>query len=320
MATLVCVVCKTELGDGDGDRSDDGNGYLAVDRERFVLLHGRREEMHCSQVCLVANVERRRLARAAVRRRWLLRATAVALIVVGAPKLWHRVRLPQAVSISFDPPEYRPPREPRPEPPMFGPAWPPTDEDWQTAFAHSAWAYPLPGPARRAPTADDRVLTTRPSPKLPGPVCRVPGKCGVDLGGDLWGEHVYAAHDGVVDRVQHLAGDERGDVYVRLSHFGGMVFTHYDHLAAVPRRILRGAPVKAGDLIGLVGDTGSEHPGRYLHFALSIHPSTEHPEVYWDPTTLMAGWPLRLPLHGTVAGYVPSESDLTLPAFHRRAR
>ena len=104
MATLVCVVCKTEIGDG----SRDG--------ERFVLLRGRREEVHCSQVCLVANVERRRLARAAVRRRWLLRATAVAVIVVGAPELWHRVRLPQTHSISFDPPEYRPPPEPRPEP------------------------------------------------------------------------------------------------------------------------------------------------------------------------------------------------------------
>ena len=321
MATLVCVVCKTELGDGDGGRGDGrGHGDRDIDRERFVLLRGRREEVHCSQVCLVANVEGRRLARVALRRRWLLRASAVALIVVGAPELWHRIRLPQSVSISFDPPEYRPPAEPRPEPPMFGPAWPPTDEDWQTAFAHSAWTYPLPGPARRAPAADDRILTTRPSASRPGPVCRVAGKCGVDLGGDLWGEHVYAAHDGVVDRVQHLTGDERGDVYVRLAHFGGMVFTHYDHLAAVPRRILRGAPIKAGDLIGLVGDAGNEHPGRYLHFALSIHPSAEHPEIYWDPTTLMARWPLRLPPHGTVAGFVPSESDLTLPAFHRRAR
>ena len=316
MAALVCVVCKSELGGGHAGGDSDGHR----ERERFVLLRGRREEVHCSQVCLVANVERRRLARAAVRRRWLLRAISVALIVVGAPKLWHRVRLPQSRSISFDPPEYRPPREPRPEPPMFGPAWPPTDEDWQRAFTHSTWAYPLPGPARRAPAADDRILTTRPNAHSPGPVCRVAGKCGVDLGGELWGEHVYAAHDGVVDRVQHLTGDERGDVYVRLAHFGGMVFTHYDHLAAVPRRILRGAPIKAGDLIGLVGDTGNEHPGRYLHFALSVHPSSEHPEVYWDPTALMARWPLRLPPHGTVAGFVPSESDLTLPAFHRHPR
>jgi murein DD-endopeptidase MepM/ murein hydrolase activator NlpD len=306
MATLTCVVCKTQIGDGDGGG------------ERFVLLRGRRQEAHCSQVCLVANVERRRHARAAGRRRWLLRATAVALLAVGAPRLWHRIRLPQAQSISFDPPELRPVREPIPLPPMFGPAWPPTDGDWQTAFAHTTWAYPLPGPARRAPASDDHLPTIRASANRPGPVCRVPARCGVDLGGELWGEHVYAAHDGIVDRVQR--GDERGDVYVRVAHFGGMVFTHYDHLAAVPRGITRGAAVKAGDLIGLVGDTGPEHPGRYLHFALSVRPASDLPEVYWDPTTLMARWPLRLPPHGTVAGYVPSESDLTLPAFHRRAR
>ena len=110
MATVVCIVCKTPLG-GRGENN-----------ERFLLLRGRHAEAHCSQVCLVANVERHRLARAAVRRRWLLRATAVALIVIAAPKLWHRVRLPQSQSISFDPPEFRPPPERRPEPPMFGPA------------------------------------------------------------------------------------------------------------------------------------------------------------------------------------------------------
>ena len=309
METFVCVVCKTEIGDGDG-----GDG------ESFVLLRDRREEVHCSQVCLVANVERHRLARAAVRRRWLLRAAAVALIVVGAPMLWHRVRLPQALSISFDPPQLRPIPEPRPLPPMFGPAWPPTDEDWRIAFAHTTWSYPLPGPARRPPAADDHLVSGRPSAHRPDPICRVPGRCGVDLGGELWGEHVYAAHDGVVDRVQHGAGDERGDVSVRLSHFGGMVFTSYAHLAAAPRGIVRGVAVKAGDLIGLVGDTGTEHPGRYLHFALSVHPASEFPEVYWDPTTLMAHWPLRLPVHGTVAGFVPSETELMVPGGRRRSR
>src|SRR5665213_1626487 len=117
MATLTCVVCKTEIGDG----------------ERFVLIQGGQQEVHCSQVCLVANVERRRLARAAVRRRWLLRATAVTLIVVGAPQLWHRIRPPRPQTISFEPPEIPTIRRPRPEPPLYGPAWPPTDDDWETA-------------------------------------------------------------------------------------------------------------------------------------------------------------------------------------------
>jgi murein DD-endopeptidase MepM/ murein hydrolase activator NlpD len=300
MAPLTCVVCKTALGEG----------------ERFVLVRGGRQEVHCSQICLTANVERRRRARAAAQRRWLLRAAAVGLIVVGAPRLWHRVRLPQPQAIVFEPPEIRSTPTPRPEPPFYGPSWPPTDQDWQTAFAETAWIYPLPGPARRAPAADDHVLTSRPGARRPPSVCRVPARCGVDLGGELWGEHVYAAHDGLVDHVEHAGGD----VYVRLSHFGGMVFTHYAHLAAAPRGIVHGASVKAGDLIGLVGDTGNERPGRYLHFALSVHPSSELPEVYWDPTALMAHWPLRLPPHGTVAGFVPPASDLTPPTLRRRSR
>ena len=305
MATLGCVICKTELDEG----------------ERFVLIRGGRAEIHCSQVCLVANVERRRLARAAERREWLLLATAIAVIVVGTPKLWHRFHPPRPQTIAFEPPDVPPAPPPRPEPPIYGPAWPPTDGDWQTAFANAAWIYPLPGPARRAPVPDDGI-PSHPGAGRPIPVCRVPGRCGVDLGGELWGEHVYAAQDGVVDRVQRGAGDERGDVYLRLAHTGGMVFTHYDHLAAVPRGIARGAAVRAGDLIGLVGDTGHEHarPDRYLHFALSVRPSNELPEVYWDPTEMMARWPLQVPAHGTVAGFVPAETELVVPGGRKRAR
>ena len=300
MTTPACAVCKTVLGDG----------------ERFVLVRGGRQELHCSQICLTANVERRRRARAAAQRRWLSSAAAVGLIVVGVPRLWHRVRLPRPQTIVFEPPEIRPTPTPRPEPPVYGPAWPPTDHDWQAAFAETAWIYPLPGPARRAPAVNEHILASRPSAHRADPVCRVPARCGVDLGGELWGEHVYAAHDGLVDHVQHAGGD----VYVRLSHFGGMVFTHYAHLAAAPRGIVRGAAVKAGDLIGLVGDTGEERPGRYVHFALSVHPASELPEVFWDPTPLMARWPLRLPPHGTVAGFVPPESDLAAPSLRRRPR
>jgi hypothetical protein len=304
MATLRCVVCKTSLGDG----------------ERFVLIRGGRAEIHCSRVCLVANVERHRLARAAVLRRWLLRAAAVALIFLGSVRLWHRFLAPRPRTISFEIPDTPPAPPPRPDLPLYGPAWPPTDGDWQAAFAAVAWIYPLPGPARRVPAADHRLPPSRPSAGGPAPVCRVPARCGVDLGGELWGEHVYAAQDGVVDRVQRAAGDERGDVYLRLAHLGGMVFTHYDHLAAVPRGITRGTSVKAGDLVGLVGDTGNEHPRRALHFGLSVRPSSELPEVYWDPTELMAHWPLRVPAHGTVAGFVPAESELVVPGGRRRPR
>jgi len=308
----ICVACRTAIADG----------------ERFVLVRSRRQEPHCSQACLVETVETRRRARAATRRRWLARVSLVALALVGTRAFWQRFHMPQPESISFEPPEVRPTPEPRPEPVFYGPAWPPTDEDWLWTFANTAWTYPLPGPARRAPAVDDRILAgSEPASRRAGhapaarpPACREPGRCGVDLGGELWGEHVYAVHDGVVDRVQRAPGDEPGGVYLRLAHFGGMVFTHYFHLAAVPRGVVRGAPIKAGDVIGLVGESGNEHPGRYVHFALSVRPAGDLPEIYWDPTPLMASWPLRLPPHGTVAGFVPPESDLNPPSLRRRAR
>src|SRR5579871_82760 len=299
---LRCAVCAAVIGEAD----------------RFVSLRGRQRETYCSGTCLAAAVDRRRRLAAALRRRWLLRVAVVAAVVVGAPRVWHRVRLPPQASISFDSSAVRPPPVPRPQPVYYGPAWPPTDDDWRIAFASSTWAYPLPGPARCAPVVDDHILAGRSSAHRQPPVCHDAGRCGVDLSGELWGEHVYAVHDGVVDHLQRAFDDDRGDVYLRLSHFGGMVFTHYFHLAAVPRGIARGTTVKAGELIGLVGDTGNEHPGRYVHFALSVRAAPLLPEVYWDPAPLMAGWPLRLPAHGTVAGYVPSEIDLTVPPFRRR--
>jgi murein DD-endopeptidase MepM/ murein hydrolase activator NlpD len=275
-----CCVCHDSLAGG----------------ERFVLVRNGREELHCSQSCLVANVQARQRARAAVARRWLMRVGAVALVLIGVPKLWHRVRLPQAQSISLVAEDVRPAPPPRPAPVFEGPAWPPTDDDWLFAFRNTAWSYPLPGPVRHQPTiADGR---------------------NVDVGADLWGEHVYAVHDGTVDHVQHAGGE----VSLRLVHFGGMVFTHYAHLAAVPRTIRRGAEVKAGDVIGLVGDTGGDHPGHYLRFGLSIRPSSALPEVYWDPRRLMAKWPGQIPTRGTVAGFLPPESDLQMPPIHHHPR
>jgi len=312
MRAVACIVCRAAIEDG----------------ERFVLVQRGRHAAHCSEACLVETVQAQRRARAAARWRWILGAAAVALVLVGTDLVWRRLHMPHPTSISYEPPVIRPVAV-RPEPIFYGPAWPPTDEDWLYAFTNTSWTYPLPGPTRRAPAVDDHILSppeptgrrSRGPVPLP-PVCREPGRCGVDLGGGLWGEHVYAVHDGVVDRVQHAPGDEPGGVYLRLAHFGGNAFTHYVHLAAVPRTIFRGATVKAGDVIGLVGETGNEHPGRYVHFALSVHPGTSAalPEVYWDPRALMMRWPLRVPPHGTVAGFLPAETDLTPPPFRHHTR
>jgi hypothetical protein len=323
MRPVNCVVCRAEIDDD----------------ERFILLWSGRREAYCSESCLVEKTRKRARARDRIRRRWLLRALLGVLAIGGAKSLWQHFHAPPPQSISFEPPPQVPaaaPAPPRPEPPFYGPAWPPTDEDWQWAFAKSAWSYPLPGPERRAPATCDRILAGPEPPAHRGrdpagrrhheaapvgpPVCRAPGRCGVDLGGELWGEQVYAVHDGVVDRVQHSVPDEPGAVYLRISHFGGMAFTHYFHLAAVPRNIVRGATVRAGEVVGLVGETGTEHPGRYIHLALSIRPSTDFAEVYWDPAPLMTDWPLHLPPHGTVAGFLPPPVDLNPSPSHRRTR
>ena len=304
MASITCAVCRHAVGD----------------TERFILPRSRDTRVYCSEACLVASEETRRRARASFRRRWLSRVVAVALVLGGGRAAWHRFHAPTVQSISFETGEVRPAAPAPPEPIYYGPAWPPTDDDWLAAFARTAWAYPLPGPLRRTPAISDRIFAGRASAGHRPPMCRAAGRCGVDLGGGLWGEHVYAAHDGVVDHVQRGVGDERGAVYVRLAHFGGMAFTHYVHLAAIPRRIARGVQVKAGDVIGLVGEAGGDSPEPAVHFALSVRPSAAFPEVFWDPTPLMARWPLRLPSHGTVAGFLPSEGDLLPAPFHHHTR
>jgi murein DD-endopeptidase MepM/ murein hydrolase activator NlpD len=134
------------------------------------------------------------------------------------------------------------------------------------------------------------------------------------MGGQLWGEHVYAVQDGVVDRVRRGGDDEHGGGYVRIAHFGGMVFTQYFHLAAIPRGVGRGARVAAGDVVGLVGDTGvgderNSGARAHLHFTFSIRPSSAFAETYWDPAPLMERWPLRVPPHGTVAGLAVPVND-----------
>jgi murein DD-endopeptidase MepM/ murein hydrolase activator NlpD len=277
-------------------------GQPLDEAQRFLIVRGRRHEAYCSEPCLRRRVVERWVARARARRRRTLRALLVALVAAGGATLWKRHRSQPPASISFDQLDEARPRPVAPAPILFGPAWPPTDDDWTFAFDRAAGTYPLPGPVRRAPAPDARIFV-RNHPAL----CREEGRCGVDLGGELWGEHVYAALDGVVERVQRGGTEDGGGQYVRLSHMGGMVFTQYFHLAALPRGLARGSRVRAGDVIGLLGDTGLEGRGRHLGFTLSVQPSGDLPEVYWDPTPWMGRWRLRVPEHGTVAGFMAAD-------------
>jgi len=296
MPVVRCFVCRNVV------RADD----------QVVLATGRRREIHCSDQCLAETVQKQARVRSAWRWRAMTAASVVTLIFVG---IWtvqqHRKPLARAINLGWTDTRWTKPLPPPPN--YYGPAWPPTDDDWKFAFDRASWVYPLPGPTRRAPAVDDRLLAPEPAKNRPGPFCRQPGSCGVVLGGQLWGEHVYAVQAGVVDYARATGSDEGGGGYVRVAHFGGMVYTHYSHLAAIPKGIARGARVAAGDVVGLVGDTGTAAEGKaprtHLHFGFSIHPSVELPDVFWDPTPLMAEWPLKVPPHGTVAGLVSTVSD-----------
>ena len=207
-----------------------------------------------------------------------------------------------------------------PEPPMFGPAWPPTEDDWMAEIANDAWLHPLDGPKRQMPIHDGRVFGAERPGERP-PECRS-GHCGVDIG-ERWGAPVYASHDGNVERVQRGPNEEHGGLYVRLSHRNGTVFTQYFHLAAIPRWIQPGRFVKAGALIGLLGDSGIKESAPHLHFTLSVKPSRELPERFIDPESLIAIWPLRVPLGDGIEGMVSTTAAPGLPhavlSHHMRA-
>ncbi len=189
------------------------------------------------------------------------------------------------------------PQPPLADEPTFGPAWPPTDQEWQAEISSDSWIHPLDGPRRRMPISDSRVFGAERSGERPGECNN--GHCGVDLSGP-WGEPVHAAHDGVVDRVQRGANEDHGGLYLRLSHHNGTIFTQYFHLAAIPRRLEPGTHVKVGEVIGLVGDTGVKHSEPHLHFTISVRPGAEVSERYIDPEPLIALWPLRIPIDDVV--------------------
>jgi len=294
-------------------------GSTSTDGDWRVLVHGRVRQSYCSQACVRVGVRTAQVAQRKVRRRRYALLLSFVLAAAGVGYVRH-LRLLRSPSIAASKPPAVAPEAP-PEPTRFGPRWPPSDDDWGEQFAQAAWVYPLPGPARRRPTGC-RELLSGSAVRDVRAHCRSAGHCGVDLGGELWGEHVYAAHDGVIDRLQR-SEDASGGVSVHIAHWGGAVVSHYFHLAAIPTRLAVGMHVEAGDVIGLVGDSGVATGRAHLHFALSVRPSSELPDVYWDPEPLMTQWPVHSPERGSVAGLLsanaPPERIAGTPSPQRRA-
>jgi peptidase M23-like protein len=277
--------------------------------------------IYCSAECLqglAIPVEETPLPAAPPRKRWGGRLM-LGVGIVGAILVPHARKLPSPASVA--PPAVmsgmnihsgaKAVPEP-PPPPKYGPPWPPTDAEVVTELAQDAWFHPLSGPDRRMPISDGRVFgAERPGER---PAEWRSGHCGVDIGGEQWGESVMVAHDGVIDRVVRGPNEEHGGLYVRVAHRNGTVFTQYFHLAAIPRKLVPGMPVRAGDVIGLLGDTGVKESKPHLHFTVSVKPSAELPERYIDPEPLIALWPIRMGT-GHVVGIVADAK----PGFPRGA-
>jgi len=155
------------------------------------------------------------------------------------------------------------------------------------------WYHPLPGPRRTLPEHDSRRFGAAREGMRPEECAG--GHCGVDIG-TVKGMLVLAAHDGVIERVERdpEVGGRRGNEgrFIRINHKGGTVVTSYIHLDAIREDLKPGIPVKAGEAIATVGDTGVHSSGPHLHFAVSVRPSLDGPELYIDPEPLLHLWPL----------------------------
>jgi hypothetical protein len=287
-------------------------------KSRHVAVHAGAVRVYCSDTCLQARdaipaeAQTASIALPPKRRKlwWAVFATVVAGACVTGFLLTRELRemretpMPPAPAISIahpiDPPPPAPATDPQQE----------ADAALVKDLMHDAWIHPLAGPNRRMPINHTGAFGAERAGERP-PEC-VSGHCGVDVG-NVWGEHVYAVHDGVVDFVNRGPNEERGGVFVRIAHRDGTLFSWYFHLAAVPRWVQPGVKIKAGDVIGLLGDTGIKQSAPHLHFALTVKPPRAGRERYIDPEPLLALWPLWIPNESRTGGTLSTNQEPGVP-------
>ena len=273
-------------------------------KSRHVVVRGSTVQVYCSETCKTGRHELRREPRPPA----LAPKKPIALI--GAARRRRRAGVRGSSSGRAASAGWRPPRWPRSSarapasaaPANGAPAVDPSiaeakasEDRWIAELAMDAWIHPLAGPTRRMPIRDSRVFGAERPGDRPGECGS--GHCGVDIGGEIWGEPVMAVHDGVVARVQRDPNPHRGGHYVKLSHRGGTVFTYYFHLAAMPSWLEEGDEVKMG--------RGDRPARRHRRHQLGAAPPlravgegerrSKEPEQYIDPEVLIALWPLKVP-------------------------
>lgn len=172
---------------------------------------------------------------------------------------------------------------------MLPPPEPPPLSELLTADYNESprWVHPLYGPERKLPIRQTRRFGATRGGMRPDECGS--GHCGVDLG-ETRGEPVIAVHDGVVERVVTTVDEGREGRYVRLSHRRGQLVTSYMHLEQIRGDLKPGMVVRAGELVGTVGETGVQHAGPHLHFAVSTRRAPGDAEIYIDPEPLLHVW------------------------------
>ena len=103
---------------------------------------------------------------------------------------------------------------------------------------------------------------------------------GVDFAAPT-GTPIYAAGDGVVDRIGPNAGYGN---YIRIRH-NGQISTAYAHLSRYARDVGQGARVRQGQVIGYVGSTGLS-TGPHLHYEVLVNGAAVNPLSVDLPTGL----------------------------------
>lgn len=99
------------------------------------------------------------------------------------------------------------------------------------------------------------------------------------------GEPVYAAMDGIVSRIEYGYGFGQHVYIEHIANFNDKEFqnwqTIYAHLerGTTPTDLKVGSIVKAGDIIGTVGNTGTS-TGAHLHFEIVVDRENVDPEKY----------------------------------------
>jgi hypothetical protein len=273
-------------------------------KSRHVVVAGSAVRVYCSEDCLQAQTSPRLLMPTIdvpddPPRLWLHMLGIFVGLVLLAVLRGTPVDAPRApIALSLTPTVTTPVIPPGPPPDVVARqavqlALQMQETSMVAGLMQETWFHPLAGPKRRMPQNHTQAFgAERPGDR---PIQCLSGHCGVDVGGGLWGEPVRAVHEGVVDHVDRGPNEERGGLFVRISHSGGMVYSWYFHLAAIPRWIQPGTHVEAGQVIGLVGDTGVKQSAPHLHFAMTVKPTPDGPERYLDPEALLAIWPLWIP-------------------------